>query len=126
MTTDLGYGKVYKPRRRKLFMSQNIPAALREMTRIVGKLKELAEWAELARQESRPGVPPSFQPGNHLAEEIRANYGMFIAISLEIKEVLNKPALDVVPGQLAKWRRRLRELDREVNQLELTERFISL
>lgn len=96
------------------------------MTRIVGKLKELAEWAELARQESRPGVPPSFQPSNHLAEEIRANYGMFIAISLEIKEVLNKPALDVAPGQLAKWRRRLRELDREVNQLELTERFISL
>ena len=107
-------------------MAVNIPAALRQLATTLEKLKELAEWDKLEKQEFRLEIPPSFQPSDHLAEEIRSQYSLFIATVLELQEILNKLAMDVPPGQLAKWRRRLRELESQVNQLELGERFIRL
>ena len=106
-------------------MKPNIPAGLRDLAKILEKLKTLHEWAKLAKQEARPDVPPSFRLGNHLAEDIRIQYTAFVSTALDIREALNNPATSASPEQHRRWQRRLRQLEREAQLLDLTERFIT-
>lgn len=105
-------------------MASRIPTALRELSAILRKLRELEEWAKLERQERRPHEPPSFQPRDHLAEDLRIQYTAFISLAMDIQEALNQPGVEASPRQQRRWQRRLRELEDQLRTLGVTERFI--
>ena len=95
-------------------MIPNIPAGLRELGNQLRKLKELEEWAKLARQEARPDVPPSFRPSNHVEEDICLNYAAFLSTNLDIREALNDPTLVIPARKRQQWQRRLGQLEQEL------------
>ena len=105
-------------------MAINIPAALRELTVTIEKLKELNEWAKLARQEERPHTPPSFCLDNHLSEEFRIQYAVFVATVMDIQDVLNNPALGIPQSQRTRWKNKLQELQGQMQRLGIMEAFI--
>ena len=105
-------------------MAFNIPAALRELAATLEKLKELDEWAKLARQEENPQVPPSFCLDNHLSEDFRIQYAVFVATVMDIQDVLNNPALGIPASQRTCWKNKLQELQEQMQKLEMMEAFI--
>ena len=107
-------------------MAFNIPAALRQLATTLDKLKELNEWTKLARQEARPGVPPSFQLNNHLTEDIRLHYAVFVATVMDIQDVLNNPALGIPATDQNRWRRRLQKFQKQIQELDLMQSFIKI
>ena len=107
-------------------MAFNIPAALRQLATTLDKLKELNEWTKLARQETKPGVPPSFRLNDHLTEDIRVQYSVFIATVMDIQDVLNNPALGIPAIHQTRWRRRLQELQKQIQELDLGHSFIKM
>lgn len=106
-------------------MASRIPTALRELSAILRKLRELGEWAKLEQQERRPHEPPSFQPRSHLAEDFRIQYTAFISLAMDIQEALNHPGLEASQRERRRWRRRLRELEDQLHTLDVAERFIN-
>jgi hypothetical protein len=106
-------------------MTFDITAGLLGLAQIVRKLKELTEWEQLERQESRLDLPPSFRLSNHVEEELRIQHAAFISAAMNLHEALANPALTTSLEQRERWQRRLRQLEREVQALGLTERFIS-
>ena len=105
-------------------MAFNIPAALRQLATTLEKLKELNEWAKLARQEERPHTPPSFCLDNHLSEEFRIQYAVFVATVMDIQDVLNNPALGIPASQRTRWKKKLQELQGQMQKLGIMEAFI--
>jgi len=106
-------------------MNPNIPAGLRDLAKILEKLKTLQEWAKLAKEETQPEVPPSFCLDNRLAEDIRIQETAFISTVLDIREALNNPATSASPEQRRRWQRRLGEIEADLQKLNLTENFIT-
>ena len=53
-------------------------------------LNTLQAWAELKRSERKLGQPPSFCLDDHLAADLRNEYGFFVKTTMDIHDVLNK------------------------------------
>jgi len=105
-------------------MAFNIPAALKELAGTLSKLKELDEWAKLARQEENPQVPPSFRLDNHVNSDIRLQYAVFVATVMDIQDVLNNPALGIPQNQRTRWKNKLLELQEQAGKLDIIDEFI--
>ena len=105
-------------------MAFNIPAALKELADTLKKLKELDEWAKLARQEENPQVPPSFRIDNHVDSDIRLQYAVFIATVMDIQDVLNNPALGIPQNHRTRWKNRLLEFQEQAQKLDIINSFI--
>jgi hypothetical protein len=106
-------------------MTFDVTAGLLGLVQIVRKLKELTEWEKLERQEARLDLPPSFRLSNHVEEELRIQRAAFISTAMNLHEALANLALTASLEQRERWQRRLRQLEREVQVLGPTERFIS-
>lgn len=106
-------------------MTFDVTAGLLDLARMVAKLKDLKEWQKLEQQEARPDLPPSFRLCNHVEEELRLQHSAFLGLSMDLQEALNDSTLVTSPEQRARWQRRLRQLEQEVQALGLTARFIS-
>jgi hypothetical protein len=106
-------------------MAFDFTAGLLGLAQIVQKLKELTEWEKLERQEARLDLPPSFRLSNHVEEELRIRHAAFISTAMSLHEALANPAPTTSLEQRERWQRRLRQVEREVQVLGLTERFIS-
>ena len=107
-------------------MERNIQAALRDLAKILAKLKELSEWAKLERQERRPHAPPSFQLSNHVEDDVRVQYAAFVSTTMEIQGALNDPTLGLPEAKRSRWQRRLQQIEAELRQTDLPEKFIRL
>lgn len=105
-------------------MRMNIPAAMRDLTETLQKLRELEEWDLLAKQEHRRDVPPSFQLSNHVDVDMRVQATAFVSVSLQIQEILNDPALEIREVTRQRWLRRLHNLEQEFAQLAVAEKLI--
>jgi hypothetical protein len=106
-------------------MVASIPEGLRNLSGALSKLKELSEWARLAREEARPDDALCLRFPDDQNEDFRNQYGIFVRTAMEVKEGLNNPALSLSEDDRSRWHLRLRELERELRQLDLNERFIS-
>ena len=106
----------------------NVPGALHQLLVTRNRILELIEWDELAQREQRRGVPPGFEPHTSLRAEIRSDlrmmYGLFLSLSSDVRQVLQRP--DLAPGkrELPQWRRRLKQLESDVFELRVTETFL--
>ena len=107
-------------------MTFNVTAGLLDLARMVAKLKQFKEWQKLEQQEARPDLPPSFRISNHVEEELQLQYSAFLSLSMDLQEALNDSSFVTSAEQRARWQRRLRQLEQEVQILGLTARFISV
>jgi len=107
-----------------LVMETDIPATLQELKEMAEKLKALREWAKLAEEEARPGIPPSFQLSNNLEDDVRPVYAAFAGKALGVQISLNDPNFAVTPADKQEWHNVLERLQRQVRLLHLTESFI--
>ena len=103
-----------------LVMETDIPAALQELKELAEKLKALREWAKLAEEEARPGIPPSFQLSNHLEDDVRPVYAAFAGKVLSVQSTLNDPNFAATPADKRKWQNMLDNLQGQIRLLHLT------
>ncbi|MFW6106629.1 MAG: hypothetical protein ACOC8H_00560 [bacterium] len=106
-------------------MATNIPAALRQLSASLARLRELLAWAELSVLENQRNGIDSFRFTDHFPEEIRMEYAGFLATALAVQELLNDPQSELSADKKRRWQRRLDELQAELAALSGIERFIS-
>lgn len=95
-------------------MQPDIPGALQELDHVANRIEELLEWKELAIQEKRPGLPPSFQFRDHATGEIVSLYSAFLVLSRTVHRVLDRELpephsrlrteLSLIEERVAGWR----------------------
>ena len=105
-------------------MTPDVSAGLKALADTVAKLESLQEWAKLEQQERKPGVPPSFQPSNHLDEDLRMLQAAFFSTVIGIQEALNSPSLAASDTQKHQWHRRLEQLQQRARLTYGTESLI--
>ena len=91
------------------------------------ELKGLLAWEELKRSEARPGEPPGFILGDTLQEDIKNQYSRFLAIRLHLHGILNSLEHASLPeDDTTAVKQELIKMEREFQNLNLSERFIKL
>ena len=106
-------------------MRIDIPAALRDLTRIVDQIAENLEWRRLAQQEHRHPFPTSFDLDEHLDDEMRDLQVCFADADFSLRELLRRPDLDASEEQRQAWMRELERLENRVAALSVSVRFIN-
>jgi hypothetical protein len=101
---------------------------LEQLSQTLKQLQEQLAWYDLAGSETKPGKPPSFQTQTsareHARREIPFLATKFKALALDLHDALHARKLPV--QQREQTAHKLHELERTLNSLRLTERFISL
>lgn len=105
-------------------MRIDIPAALRSLEQLVGRMAELIEWERLTRQERRPHVPPSFQLPDHFWEDMESMDAWFWNLDSSIHEALGRSDLGISEDQRVLYQRQLLELEERTARLRWTARAI--
>ncbi|MCC6359271.1 MAG: hypothetical protein IT450_11045 [Phycisphaerales bacterium] len=100
-------------------MQPDIPGALHELDRVANRIEELLEWNELAQNEHRTGIPPSFQFRNHLSGEIVSLYSAFLVLSRTVHRVLDRD----LPEPHSNFRLELSLLEERVANWQIGKRF---
>jgi hypothetical protein len=111
-----------------MVIKADVPGALRQLAATKRRIRELIEWDDLAQQELRPGLPPSFDPHTSLRaqvhDDIRVFYGLFLSLSSDIEQILQRHDLVCAIEDRTTWRRQLDRLENELLQLRIHERFL--
>ncbi len=107
-----------------MVMKLDLDAALADLERLVDRIAELVQWAQVARRERRPFTPPSFQPQHHFATDIDDLIASGWYLDREIHEALARPDLIASTEQRNHWLRRLKRLEQRVTTLTRSARFI--
>ena len=105
-------------------MRTDVPGALENLNRVADRIAELIEWDKLAQQERRPDSTWFFPPRDHLCDDLRSLYGLFLSLGLSIHDVLNRPDLDARKNQHTCWERRLRKLEARVHEFQISEKLL--
>ncbi len=104
-------------------MTDRIPEAIRDLSSQLRRLSELVAWHELDRDQAGDG-PGGYWSSSQSEFELKAAYGGFISVALDLQEALDHLLPDVPSERVARWQRRLRELMRQCHDLRIAERFI--
>ena len=115
---------IYKARMPAKGMQIDISGALRDLAKVADRIAELLEWEKLAQQERRPHVPPAFQLCDHNRKDIIDLYSWFLNLSMSAHEVLDSSDFEIPEEQRGRWQRRLRELEKRVDDCRIIDRFI--
>ena len=106
-------------------MELDVEAALDELETIFSDLAGLTEWYKLAEDERNANTMLTFQIDNRPTNEIRSTYGSFLSKALMIQAVLNYDNLLASQAQRQQWRKKLEDLQNNVRNFHITERFLS-
>ncbi|MCC6358501.1 MAG: hypothetical protein IT450_07155 [Phycisphaerales bacterium] len=101
-------------------MQPDIPGALQELDRVAKRIEELLEWNQLAQDERRTGIPPSFQFRDHIGGEIVSLYSAFLVLSRTVHRVLDRE----LPEPHSNFRLELSLLEERVAGWQIGTRFI--
>ena len=84
------------------------------------RIKTHLAWLGLKQSEWRPGDRPILCAADELAAELRNERSHFVATALELRQALdNASGAGMSQTSIARWRRQLRELQAEMQQLGL-------
>ena len=104
--------------------------ALEDLSLVHRRLLDLIEWNKLAEQEHWGNRPPAFDPHTrvqeHLREDIKMFYDLFVSTSAQLRHLIGRHDLVCTADERSYWRQRLQELDRSVERLHITQRFIRI
>lgn len=114
------------PRSLVKVMEENIPAALRQLSACLVKLRELLAWYHLKAAERRDNGLRTFRFNDHLSEDIRNEYSSFLATAVAIQDALDQRDDTVSVKRRHRWQQRLDQLQRQLAELTGIERFISI
>ena len=122
---------LYKRRMRWIIMpiKVNIEAGLRQLLGLRNQIRELLEWDAVAQQEHRRGIPPAFDLHTSVRQEIhddlRGFHAMFVNLASQLRAVLSRPDLVCTHHERELWEKRLDQIENDVQQLHLTERYLN-
>lgn len=122
---------LYKRRMRCIIMpiKINIEAGLRQLLGLRNRIRELLEWDALAQQEHRRGIPPAFDLHTSVRQEIRDDlcgfYAMFVNLTRQLHMVLARSDLVCTHHERELWEKRLDQIENDVQQLHLSERYLN-
>lgn len=103
-------------------MQFDVPGTLKELSRLVDRLAELAEWRRLAQSEQRRPFLTSFELDQHLDEDMLDLQIRFADLAFFLRELLNRPDLDATPEQRQHWLRELESLEARAARLVVSEK----
>ena len=101
----------------------NIEAALDNLRDSLDKLKALLAWEQLKKAEARSDVPPAFRISDRTEDELRDEYSLFLSVSVQIHSVLHDGSLRIPEAKRQRIGRQLAQIEQQVRDLSLHERF---
>ena len=104
---------------------ENITARLKNLEDCLEKIKTLLAWQQLKQAESRPGEPPAFILADSTEGDLKNQYSWFTAKAVELHSLLNDPSrITLSKNNCSEFKRQLLNLETQVYQLNLGQRFI--
>lgn len=104
----------------------DVASGLQQLAATRNHILEHLEWDRLVSGEVRPHVPPGFLPQTsmrqHLVEDMRDMYHLFLSLASDIRQVLARSDLVCTSDERRCWHHRLDRLEGEVLGLGIGER----
>jgi hypothetical protein len=101
----------------------DVNTRLRSLRQNLAQMKALLAWEQLKQSEIRPGQPPAFQMYDPTPEQLRDEYSFFVATALDVHSVLNDHSPRISKAARESVRRQLVRIEKEVDGLDLQQRF---
>ena len=103
----------------------DLETGLKALANTVEEIKALLAWEQLKCQERRPGDVPAFVPNEDIDGDLRNLYSLFLATSLEMRDMLGNDSVpEFSQTRQRRYRQQLLQMEGQVRSLNLPERFI--
>ena len=85
------------------------------------RIQALLAWHKLKQQETRPGLPPSFQMHDPTITDLWNEYSLFLCMRTRVRAVLSGPNRAVPESSRTEIGKELAELEQQLCQLGLSQ-----